>query len=79
MDQTKRYDINKCGNFLKKSADKAKTLSSWNAVVEDGKSVKEIDDNLGCPHDNKQRAELLLKATTQFRSLNASDRQFKMR
>ena len=46
-----------------KSADKAQTLSYWNAAVEHGKALKENDENLASNHDNKQIAELLLPQT----------------
>ena len=61
MAQPKRFDINKVENFLKNSADKAQTLSYWNAAVGHGKTVKEIDENLACKQDDKEIAELLLR------------------
>ena len=61
MAQPKRFDINKVENFLKNSADKAQILSYWNAAVEHGKTIREIDENLASNDDNKQIAELLLR------------------
>ena len=61
MAQPKRFDINKVENFLKNSADKAQTLSYWNAAVEHGKTIRGIDENLASNDDNKQIAELLLR------------------
>ena len=61
MAQQKRFDINKVENFLKNSADKAQTLSYWNAAVEHGKTITGIDENLASNDDNKQIAELLLR------------------
>ena len=61
MAEPKRFDINKIENFLKNSADKAQTLSYWNAAVEHGKTVKEIDENLASNVDDKQIADLLLR------------------
>ena len=63
MAEPKRFDINKIENFLKNSADKAQTLSYWNAAVEHGKTVKEIDENLAGNVDGKQIADLLLRRT----------------
>ena len=63
MAEPKRFDINKIENFLKNSADKAQTLSYWNAAVEHAKTVKEIDENLACNVDDKQIADLLLRRT----------------
>ena len=63
MAQPKRFDIYKVENFLKNSADKAQTLSYWNAAVEHGKTVKGIDENLASNDDDKQIAELLLRRT----------------
>ena len=63
MAQPKRFDINKVENFLKKSADNAQTRSYWNAAVEHGKPLKEIDENLASKDDDKQIAELLLRQT----------------
>ena len=60
MAQPKRFDINKVENFLN-SADKAQTLSYWNAAVEHGKTIRGIDENLASNDDNKQIAELLLR------------------
>ena len=54
MVEPKRFDINKIENFLKNSADKAQTLSYWNAAVENGKVVKESDED---------ERELLLRHT----------------
>ena len=61
MAQPKRFDISKVENFLKNSADKAQTLSYWNAAVEHGKTIRGIDENLASNDDNKQIAELLLR------------------
>ena len=44
MAQPKQFDINKVENFLKKSADKAQTWSYWNAAVNHGKTLEEIDE-----------------------------------
>ena len=63
MAEPKRFDINKIENFLKNSADKTQTLSYWNAAVEHGKTVKEIDENLASNGDDKQIADLLLGRT----------------
>ena len=63
MAEPKRFDINKIESFLKNSADKAQTLSYWNAAVEHGKIVKEIDENLASIVDDKHIAELLLRRT----------------
>ena len=63
MAEPKRFYINKIENFLKNSADKAQTLSYWNAAVEHGKTVKEIDENLASNVDDKQIADLLLRRT----------------
>ena len=63
MAEPKRFDINKVENFLKNSADKAQTLSYWNAAVEHGKTIRGIDENLASNDDNKQIAELLLRRT----------------
>ena len=59
---------------LKNSADKAQTLSYWNAAVEHGKTVKEIDENLASNVDNKQTADLLLRRTD---AINRRDRLIK--
>ena len=75
MAEPKRSDINKIENFLKNSADKAQTLSYWNAAVEHGKTVKEIDENLASNVDNKQIADLLLRRTD---AMNRRERQSKM-
>ena len=74
MAEPKRFDINKIENFLKNSADKAQTLSYWNAAVEHGKTVKEIDENLTSNVDDKQIADLLLRRTD---SMNRRDRLVK--
>ena len=74
MAEPKRFDINKIENFLKNSADKAQTLSYWNAAVEHGKTVKEIDENLTSNVDDKQIADLLLRRTD---SMNRRDRLIK--
>ena len=57
MAEPKRFDINKDESFLKNSADKAQTLRYWKAVVEHGKTVKEIDENLVSIVDDKQTAD----------------------
>ena len=74
MAEPKRFDISKIEIFLKNSADKAQTLSYWNAAVEHGKTVKEIDENLSSNVDDKQIAELLLKRTD---AINRRDRLIK--
>ena len=74
MAQPKRFDINKIENFLKNSADKTQTLSYWNAAVEHGKTVKEIDENLASNVDDKQIADLLLRRTD---AINRRDRLIK--
>ena len=71
MAEPKRFDINKIENLLKNSADKAQTLSYWNAAVEHGKTVKEIDENLASNVDDKQIADLLLRRTD---AINRRDR-----
>ena len=71
MAEPKRFDINKIKNFLKNSADKAKTLSYWNAAVEHGKTIREIDENLASNVDDKQIADLLLRRTD---AINRRDR-----
>ena len=38
-------------------------MSYWNAAVEHGKTVKEIDENLASIVDDKQIADLLLRRT----------------
>ena len=74
MAEPKRFDINKIENFLKNSADKAQTLSYWNAAVEHGKTVKEIDENLASNVDDKQIADLLLR---RIDAINRRDRLIK--
>ena len=74
MAEPKRFDIHKVENFLKNSADKAQTLSYWNAAVEHGKTVKEIDENLASNVDDKQIADLLLRRTD---AINRRDRLIK--
>ena len=74
MAEPKRFDIHKVEIFLKNSADKAQTLSYWNAAVEHGKTVKEIDENLASNVDDKQRADLLLRRTD---AINRRDRLIK--
>ena len=74
MAEPKRFDINKIENFLKNSADKAQTLSYWNAAVEHGKTVNEIDENLASNVDDKQKADLLLRRTD---AINRRDRLIK--
>ena len=71
MAEPKRFDINKIENFLKNSADKAQTLSYWNAAVEHGKTVKEIDEKLASNVDDKQIADFLLRRTD---AINRRDR-----
>ena len=71
MAEPKRFDINKIENVLKNSADKAQMLSCWNAAVEHGKTVKEIDENLASNVDDKQIADLLLRRTD---AINRRDR-----
>ena len=61
MAQPKRFDINKVVNFLKNSAHKAQTWSYWNAAVNQGKTLEEIDENLASNDDNEQIAKLLLR------------------
>ena len=61
MAQPKRFDVNKVEIFLMNSADKAQTLSYWNAAVEHGKTIRGIDERLASNNDNKQIAELLLR------------------
>ena len=63
MAEPKRFDIHKNEIFQKNSADKAQTLRYWNAAVEHGKTVKEIDGNLASNVDDKQIADLLLRRT----------------
>ena len=75
MAEPKRFDINKIENFLKNSADKAQTLSYWNAAVEHGKTVKEIDENLASNVDDKQIADLLLRRTD---AINRRERLIKV-
>ena len=75
MAEPKQFDINKIENFLKNSADKAQTLSYWNAAVEHGKTVNEIDENLAASNgDDKQIADLLLRRTD---AINRRDRLIK--
>ena len=74
MAEPKRFDINKVENFLKNSADKAQTLSYWNAAVEHGKAIRGIDVNLASNVDNKQIADLLLRRTD---AINRRDRLIK--
>ena len=45
MAQLNWFDINKVENFLNNSAEKAQTLSNWNAAVEHGKTIRGIDEN----------------------------------
>ena len=61
-------------SFLKNSADKAQTVSYWNAAVEHGKTVKVIDENLASNVDDKQIADLLLRRTD---AINRRDRLIK--
>ena len=74
MAEPKRFDINKIESFLKNSADKAQTLSYWNADVEQGNTVKEIDENLASNVDDKQIADLLLR---RIDAINRRDRLIK--
>ena len=61
MAQPKQFDINPIENLGKNFADKTQTFIYWNASVEHGKTVKEIDENLASIDDNQQLAELLLR------------------
>ena len=83
MAEPKRFDINKIENFLKDSADKAQTLSYWNAAVEHGKTVKEIDEKLASNVDDKQVADLLLRRTDAIyrrdRLINAVENAIKVK
>ena len=74
MAEPKRFHIKKIENFLKNSADKAQTLSYWNAAVEHGKTIRGIDENLASNDDNKQIAELLLR---QIDAINRRERLIK--
>ena len=74
MAEPKRFDINKIENFRKNSADKAQTLSYWNAAVEQGKTVKETDEKLASNVDDKQIADLLSRRTD---AINRRDRLIK--
>ena len=74
MAEPKRFDIHKVESFLKNSADKAQTVSYWNAAVEHGKTVKVIDENLASNVDDKQIADLLLRRTD---AINRRDRLIK--
>ena len=74
MAQPKRFDINKVEIFLKNSADKAQTLSYWNAAVEHGKTIRGNDENLASSVDDKHIAELLLRRTD---AINRRDRLIK--
>ena len=74
MAQSKRFDNNKVENFLKNSADNAQTRSFWNATVEHGKTVKELDESLASNDDNKQITELLLRRTE---AINRQERLIK--
>ena len=49
-------------------------MSYWNAAVEHGKTVKEIDENLASNVDDKQIADLLLRRTD---AINRRDRLLK--
>ena len=49
-------------------------MSYWNAAVEQGKTVKDIDENLASNDDNKQIADLLLRRTD---AINRRDRLIK--
>ena len=66
MAQPKQFDINKLENVLKNSADKAQTLSFWNAALEHGKMVEAIGENIASNDDNKQIAEPLLRRKDAF-------------
>ena len=70
MAEPKRFDIHKVESFLKNSADKAQTVSYWNAAVEHGKTVKVLASNV----DDKQIADLLLRRTD---AINRRDRLIK--
>ena len=74
MAQPKRVDTNNVENFLKNSSDKAQTWSYWNAAVNHGKTLEEIDENLASNDDDKQIAELLLRRTY---AMNRRDRLIK--
>ena len=71
MAEPERFDVHKVENFLKNSADKAQTVSYWNAAVEHGKTVKVTDENLASNVDDKQIADLLLRWTD---AINRRDR-----
>ena len=72
--QPKRFDINKVENILKNSADNAQTRIYWNAAVEHGKTLNEIDENLASNDEDKQLAELLLRRTA---AINRQERLIK--
>ena len=68
MAQSKRFEINKVENFLKNSSGKAQTWRYWNAALDNGRMIKEIDENLARKDDNKEKAELPLGQTDALRS-----------
>ena len=74
MAQPKLFDINKVENFLKNSADKAQTVSYWNAVVEHGKTIRGVHERLTSNDDDKQIAELPLRRSD---SINRRERLIK--
>ena len=74
MAQPKRLDIHKVENFLKNSADKAQTLSYWNAACEHSETIRAIDENISRNDDNKLIAELLLR---RIDIINRRERLFK--
>ena len=67
MADLKQFNPNKNEKVLKNSADNIQVFSFWNSAVDHGNSIKEIDENLYDDHNDKQKAELLLrrKDTTQ--------------
>ena len=82
MAEPKRFDINKIENFLKNSADKAQIMSYWNAAVEHGKTVKEIDENLASNVDHKQIADLLRRTdaiNSRYRLIKAVENAIKVK
>ena len=58
-------------------------MSYWNAAVEHGKTVKEIDENLASNVDDKQIADLLLRRTDvinrRYRIINAVENAIKVK
>ena len=63
MAHPKQFDINKNEDFFESLTDKAQTLRYWNAAVEQGETVKAIEENLASNNDDKQIPELLLRQT----------------